>query len=58
MSTHVLDTVEKYCDRFVLLNSGHVTFKGSLQAMRAANNDQSASLNDIYLSMAKGDRHE
>lgn len=58
MSTHVLDTAEKYCDRFVLLNSGHVTFKGSLQAMRAANNDQSASLNDIYLSMAKGDRHE
>ena len=58
MSTHVLSTAEKYCDRFVLLNSGHVTFKGSLQAMRAANNDQSASLNDIYLSMAKGDRHE
>lgn len=58
MSTHVLDTAEKYCDRFVLLNNGHVTFKGSLQAMRKANDDPNASLNDIYLNMAKGDRHE
>lgn len=58
MSTHVLDTAEKYCDRFVLLNNGRVTFKGSLQEMRAANDDPDASLNDIYLNMAKGDHHE
>lgn len=58
MSTHVLDTAEKYCDRFVLLNDGRVKFRGTLQEMRAANHDEQASLNDIYLKMAKGDDHE
>lgn len=58
MSTHVLDTAEKYCDRFVLLSDGQVKFKGTLQEMRDENDDPNASLNDIYLNIAKGDRHE
>lgn len=58
MSTHVLDTAEKYCDRFVLLNDGRVKFRGTLQELRQANDDPNASLNDIYLSIAKGEQNE
>ncbi|WP_251548029.1 ABC transporter ATP-binding protein [Limosilactobacillus caecicola] len=58
MSTHVLDTAEKYCDRFVLLNDGRVKFTGTLDEMRQANDDPNASLNEIYLNIAAGDRHE
>ena len=56
MSTHVLDTAEKYCDRFVLLNNGRVKFRGTLAEMRQAIDDPQASLNDIYLNMAKGEQ--
>ncbi len=56
MSTHVLDTAEKYCDRFVLLNNGRVKFRGTLAEMRQKADDPQASLNDIYLNMAKGEQ--
>lgn len=58
MSTHVLDTAEKYCDRFVLLNNGQVKFRGTLDEMRQTTNDPQASLNDIYLKIAKGEQDE
>lgn len=58
MSTHVLDTAEKYCDRFVLLSKGTVKFRGTLDQLRQEKNDQTASLNDIYLDIAKGDQDE
>lgn len=55
MSTHVLDTAERYCDRFVLLSDGQVKFRGDLDELRQENHDPQASLNDIYLAIAKGD---
>lgn len=54
MTTHVLDTAEKFCDRFVLLNEGTVRVEGTLSELRAAFPETGESLNDIYLSLAKG----
>ncbi|UDM32573.1 ABC transporter ATP-binding protein [Lentilactobacillus laojiaonis] len=54
MSTHVLDTAEKFCDRFVLLHDGHVRMEGNIDELRNAFPDAGESLNDIYLSLAKG----
>src|SRR5258705_203040 len=34
MSTHVLDTAEKICDRFILLNNGNIVAEGELQQIR------------------------
>ena len=34
MCTHVLDTAERICDRFVLLSNGTLLAKGSLEEMR------------------------
>lgn len=36
MSTHVLDTAERICSGFVLINSGSVVARGSLDQVRAA----------------------
>ncbi|KRN26756.1 ABC-type multidrug transport system, ATPase component [Secundilactobacillus similis DSM 23365 = JCM 2765] len=58
MSTHVLDTAEKYCDRFVLLHDGQVKTEGTLPELRAALPDAGETLDDIYMSMTKADQHE
>lgn len=58
MSTHVLDTAEKNCDRFVLLADGRVKMTGDLDQLRTSSQMPGASLNDIYLAAAQGDHHE
>lgn len=58
MSTHVLDTAEKYCDRFALLNEGKLKAVGTLNDFQIKYQAPQQSLNDIYLAIAKGDRHE
>ena len=57
MSTHVLDTAQRYCDRFVLLADGQVQAQRSLQDLQALNGHQGESLDEIYLQLAQGDRH-
>ncbi|WP_076459303.1 ABC transporter ATP-binding protein [Limosilactobacillus caccae] len=58
MSTHVLDTAQRYCDRFVLLANGKVQAHGTLDELRAAGDYDGESLDEIYLQLAKGDHHE
>ncbi|WP_057802113.1 ABC transporter ATP-binding protein [Pediococcus stilesii] len=58
MSTHVLDTAEKYCDRFALLNEGKLKAVGTLNDFQIKYQAPQQSLNDIYLAIAKCDRHE
>lgn len=58
MSTHVLDTAQRYCDRFVLLADGKVRAHGTLEELRAAGDYAGESLDEIYLHLAKGDRDE
>lgn len=49
MSTHVLDTAEKLCDRFVLMNSGSAVAQGTLEDIRVlAGLPQQASLFDCF----------
>ncbi|QCK66333.1 ABC transporter ATP-binding protein [Streptococcus pyogenes] len=55
MSTHVLDSAERMCDRFVILHHGQVRAQGTLADLQEAFNDRSASLNDIYLALTKED---
>lgn len=57
MSTHVLDTAQRYCDRFVLLADGQVQSQGTLQDLQALSGDSDQSLDDIYLQLAQGERH-
>lgn len=53
MSTHVLATAEKYCDRFVLLHNGQIRAQGSLHELQQAFDMPHASLDEIYLTLTK-----
>lgn len=53
MSTHVLDTAQRYCDRFVLLHDGQVRTEGTIEELRKLFPDAGDSLNDIYLTLAR-----
>lgn len=53
MSTHVLDSAEKMCDRFVILHKGEMRAVGTLEELRAIFGDSNANLNDIYIALTK-----
>lgn len=53
MSTHVLDSAEKMCDRFVILHQGQVRAQGDLKTLQAEFGQAQASLNELYLSLTK-----
>lgn len=54
MSTHILSTVEKYCDRIILLHEGRVFATGTMEDLRQQFNRPTASLDDLYVAMAEG----
>ncbi|KRN29753.1 ABC-type transporter ATP-binding protein EcsA [Lactobacillus selangorensis] len=53
MSTHILDTAQKYADQFVLLNHGRVRAEGTLKQLEEQFHMSAADLDDIYLQMTK-----
>lgn len=57
MSTHILATAEKYCDRFIILHDGHLRAQGSLQELREQFAMPNASLDDLYIQLTKEDDH-
>ncbi|QBK26828.1 ABC transporter ATP-binding protein [Ureibacillus thermophilus] len=58
MSTHVLSTAEKYCDRIIFLHEGRVRAQGTMNDLREAFGMPNATLDDLYIAMTKEDRHE
>lgn len=57
MSTHVLDTAERFCDRFVLIHNGKIRTEGNIQKLQDEFGNNS-SLNDIYLTLAREEDDE
>lgn len=53
MSTHVLDSAEKLCDRFVILHEGRVRAQGTLAELRQAFGQPTADLNSLYLTLTR-----
>ncbi len=53
MSTHVLATAEKYCDRFIMLHEGQIRAQGSVSDLQQEFQLPGASLDDIYLALTK-----
>lgn len=58
MSTHILATAEKYCDRFILLHEGRIILHGTLKELQQQANMQGADLDEIYVEMTREDRHD
>lgn len=53
MSTHVLATAEKYCDRFIMLHEGKIRAQGTLEQLRQSFGLPEASLDEIYLALTR-----
>lgn len=57
MSTHILPTAEKYCDRFIILHEGKVRAQGTLDDLREQFSMPMASLDDLYIQLTKEDNY-
>ncbi|QQK75631.1 ABC transporter ATP-binding protein [Salicibibacter cibarius] len=53
MSTHILTTAEKHCDRFILLHDGRVYMQGTMEELREQAGMPEADLDTIYIEMTK-----
>lgn len=53
MSTHILATAEKYCDRFIVLHEGEVRAQGTLAELQQELQLPGSSLDEIYLALTK-----
>ncbi|WP_067840187.1 ABC transporter ATP-binding protein [Amphibacillus sediminis] len=53
MSTHILATAERYCDRFIILHDGEIKANGNIEQLRQQFGLSDASLDDIYLRLTK-----
>jgi len=58
MSTHILSTAEKHCDRILLLHNGRLRAQGTMNDLRQAFNMPGATLDDLYIAMTKEQDHE
>lgn len=57
MSTHILATAEKYCDRFIILHEGYIKAQGTLLELREKFNMPEATLDHLYVQLTKEDSH-
>lgn len=57
MSTHILATAERYCDRFVILHNGKIRANGTLEELRVEFTMPGATLDDLYIQLTKEESH-
>nr|WP_295971177.1 ABC transporter ATP-binding protein [uncultured Bacillus sp.] len=53
MSTHILATAERYCDRFIILHEGKIRAQGTLEELRNDFSMPGATLDDLYIELTK-----
>ncbi len=51
VSSHILSTIERYCDRFVLIHHGDIRAYGSLEILREEAKLPGGSLDDVFLKL-------
>lgn len=54
MSTHILSTAERYCDRFILIHNGAIVVQGRLDELQRIAKQPNASLDDLYIQYIEG----
>jgi ABC-2 type transport system ATP-binding protein len=54
LSSHILSTIENYCDRFVVLHRGHVIAQGTLNELRTKFGESDTTLEHMFYSLVQG----
>jgi ABC-2 type transport system ATP-binding protein len=49
LTSHVLEVVERLCDRMAIINRGKVLVQGTLDELRAQSQDGAGSLEEIFV---------
>ncbi|WP_436854200.1 ABC transporter ATP-binding protein EcsA [Staphylococcus caeli] len=58
MSTHILATAERYCDRFLIMDEGEVVAFGDLEALQAQTGLNGKTLDEIYIHVTQGGQNK
>jgi ABC-2 type transport system ATP-binding protein len=53
ISTHLLDTAEKLCDRVIIVAKGHKLAEGTVDQLRQLTHHEGKSLEDIFLTLTE-----
>ncbi len=53
ISTHLLDTAERLCDRVIILAKGRKIAEGTLEELRTVSNLQGAGLEEVFLKLTE-----
>ncbi|WP_342478896.1 ABC transporter ATP-binding protein [Paenibacillus sp. FSL H7-0350] len=54
LSSHILSTIENYCDRFIVLHGGKVIAEGTLAEMTAKAGRQGLNLEQLFYELVQG----
>ncbi|WP_055109191.1 ABC transporter ATP-binding protein [Paenibacillus ihumii] len=54
LSSHILSTIENYCDRFIVLHKGRVIAQGTLNEIGEQAGTPGAALEDMFYDLVKG----
>lgn len=58
VSTHILPTAERFCNRFVLLHEGRILLQGTLKELQQQTRLEQASLDEIFMKVTEVTYHE
>ncbi|MBO8172356.1 MAG: ABC transporter ATP-binding protein [Bacillaceae bacterium] len=54
MTTHILSTAERYCDRFIIMHDGRIAAQGTLSELQQKSGNPQATLDELYLEFIEG----
>lgn len=54
LSSHILSTIENYCDRFIVLHRGKVIAQGTLAEIAATTGLQGLTLEQLFYELVQG----
>ncbi len=57
LTSHVLEVVERLCDRVAIINRGKVLVEGTIAELRHQAAESAASLEDIFVHLVGAERH-
>lgn len=58
ISTHLLDTAERLCDRVIILSRGRKIAEGTVKDLQRMSNLEGAALEDVFLKLTEEERTE